>query len=315
MSGAQIKAIEFVLPNFKQNTKEFSRFNPDWNIEKIIDTTGIKNIFISNNKEDIISLSLKSASKVLKKFPKKKIDFLIFVTQTSNLKFPSASCVMQNLLKLRNDILAFDVNMGCSGYIYALNLAKNIILGEKCKNGLIICSDVYTKFIGKNNRSCRPIFSDASSATIVSKSKKGSIKDFVFGTDGSGAKDLVLYENSKEMFMNGSRVALFTFKRIPNSIHKLLKKGNKKLHQIDKFIFHQASKYVLNNLYRVLKIEKDKKFDNYSRIGNTVSSSIPIALKIASKQKKIKHNDHIVLSGFGVGLSWGAVIVKWKKIK
>ena len=314
MIGVAIKAIEFSLPKKKENFRELLNDNPLWDINKIFKATGIKNRYISNEKEDVISLSIKSAKKILKKFPKNKIDFLIFVTQTSHYKLPSASCVMQNMLGLKENIKAFDINMGCSGFIYALYLANNIIKNNDGKNGLIICSDVYTKFIKKNNRSCRPIFSDASCSIIISKTKNNSIGSFVFGTDGSGSQDLMLKNQSDDLFMNGSRVALFSIKRVPQSIRDLLKKNKMKINQIDKFIFHQASKYVLNQLYRVLRIDKKKVYENYMNYGNTVSASIPIALKMANNKNFLKSNDKLILSGFGVGLSWGTVLLKWKKI-
>ena len=314
MIGVKIKAIEYYLPKQVENLKQLKKNNPKWDIKKIFSTTGINKRYISNDQEDIISLSIKSTKKLFKKFPKNKIDFLIVVTQTSNFKLPSASCILQSKLNLRNDIRAFDINMGCSGFIYGLNIASNIIRNNEGKNGLIICTDVYTKFIQKNNRSCRPIFSDGSCSTIVSSDKKNYIDAFEFGTDGKGALDLSLNEGSKNIYMNGSRVALFSIKRVPTCIKKLLKRTNKKITTIDKFIFHQASKYVLDKIYKIMNIDKNKIFENYQNCGNTVSASIPIALKMASKKKFLKNNDKVILTGFGVGLSWGSVLIRWKKI-
>ena len=314
MTGVKINSIEYSFPKKTENLNELQKNNPKWNVKKIFSATGIKKRYISNNKENIISLSIKSAKKILKKFPTNKVDFLIVITQTSEYKLPSASCILQNKLNLRENIKAFDINMGCSGFIYGLNIASNLIKNKEAKNGLIICTDVYTKFIKKNNSACRPIFSDASSTILISADKKNYIGPFEFGTDGKGALDLSLPENSQNIYMNGSRVALFSIKRVPECIKKLLKKMNKNINSIDKFIFHQASKYVLNKIYKVMNIEKKKIFENYQNYGNTVSASIPIALKMASKKKILKKNDKIILSGFGVGLSWGSVFIRWKKI-
>jgi 3-oxoacyl-[acyl-carrier-protein] synthase-3 len=312
--GVLIKSIEFALPKNKENLKDLLDKNPSWNLKKIYSATGINNRYISNEKEDVLALSVKSAKKLLKKFPKTKIDFLICVTQTSNYKLPSLACILQHKLNLKTNIQAFDINMGCSGFIYALNVGEKIIRCGDSKNGLIICSDVYTKYISKNNSSCRPIFSDASSCILLSKSPYNSFKKFTFGTDGKGALDLNLHEDSKEIFMNGAKVALFAIKRVPETINELLFNNNIKIKNIKKFIFHQASKFVLENIYKVLKINKEKVFENYKNYGNTTSSSIPIALKMASSRNVIKNNDNIVLCGFGVGLSWASVLLKWKKI-
>ena len=312
--GVIIKSIEFTLPKNKENLKDLLYKNPTWNIKKIYSATGINNRYISSEKESILDLSIKSAKKLLKKFPKNKIDFLICVTQTFNYKLPSMACILQHKLNLKSNIQAFDINMGCSGFIYALSIGEKIIEFGDSKNGLIICSDVYTKYISKNNSSCRPIFSDASSSILLCKSPNKSIKKFTFGTDGKGALDLNLHEDSKEIFMNGAKVALFAIKRVPEAINELLFKNNIKITKINKFIFHQASKFVLENIYKILKINKNKIFENYKDYGNTTSSSIPIALKIASSKNLIKNNDNIILCGFGVGLSWASVLLKWKKI-
>lgn len=312
--GVKIKAIEFALPQKKENLKSLLVENPNWDIKKIYSKTGIRQRYVSNENENIVDLSIKSALKIFKYFNKEKINFLIFVTQTSNYKLPSLSCIIQSKLNLKTNIQAFDINMGCSGFIYALNLGEKIISSGQASNGLIICSDVYTKYIDKKNSSCRPIFSDASSSIILSKCNYNSIKKFSFGTDGKGALDLNLKENSNDIFMNGGNVALFAIKRVPETIKKLLKMTNNRVNNIDKFIFHQASKYVLDNIYQKLKIDKQKIFENYKFLGNTTSSSIPIALKMASSKNILKDNSKIILCGFGVGLSWASVLLKWKKI-
>ena len=173
----------------------------------------------------MITLSIKSARKLLSKKIKKQIGFLFFVSQTSPYKFPSVSCILQNELNLPKNIFATDINMGCSGYIYALKLMNSFISTNNKKYGLIICSDTYTKYISKNNKSCRPIFSDASTATLLKITKKNSLKSFEFGVDGRGYKDLILSENSNNMYMNGAKIAIFTLKEIPVFIEKFLKKN------------------------------------------------------------------------------------------
>ena len=138
----------------------------------MISATGINKRYISSKNENVITLSVKSARKLLNEKIKKQIGFLFFVSQTSPYKFPSVYCILQNELNLPKNIFATDINMGCSGYIYALKLANSFISTNNKKYGLIICSDTYTKYISKNNKSCRPIFSDASTATLLKITKK-----------------------------------------------------------------------------------------------------------------------------------------------
>ena len=204
-----------------------------------------------------------------------KIDFLILVSQTSNFRIPTSACIIQNKLDLRKDIIAFDINLGCSGFIYALRVASSLIESKQViNNGLIVCADTYTKHISKTNTACRPIFSDAAAATLVSKSKKNSIGPFELGSDGSGSDALLLSSEKNEIVMNGAKVLTFAMDVVPNNVEALLKKIKISKNKIDKFIFHQASKYILDNINRRLSLKKEKTFENYGKVGNTISASI-----------------------------------------
>jgi 3-oxoacyl-[acyl-carrier-protein] synthase-3 len=225
---------------------------------------------------------------------------------------------LQHRLGLSKSIFTFDVNQGCSGYIYGLCLASSLIKNIIAENILLICSDTYSKYISKKNLSCLPIFSDAASATIISKSKTRFFLDFEFGTDGSGYKDLIV-ENSgfhansskPEIFMDGKKILLFTMGNIPDLINSILKRNKLTIEEIDFFIFHQASKIVIENLIRKMKLNKNNDYFNLENTGNTVSSSIPIAIAELIKNKLLKKNSKILLAGFGVGLSMGATIINW----
>ena len=314
MIGSKISSIEYFLPKIKENNKIFKKNNPKVNINRIKEKTGINNRFISAENETVIDISIKAIKKILKKFPKKKIEFLILVTQTSSYRIPTTACIIQNKLKLKKDIIAFDMNLGCSGFIYGLRMASSLIESKQVSNGLVICADTYTKFISKNNTACRPIFSDAAAAVLVSKSKINKIGPFELGADGSGADALQLPTGTNEIVMNGAKVLTFAMDIVPANVNKLLKKLKIKKEKIDKFIFHQASKYILDNINRRLSIKKDKTFENYGTVGNTISASIPIALKDAYTKRKISNNNKIIIAGYGVGLSWGSAFVKWSKL-
>ena len=311
--GVKILGIEYFLPVKTESLLDLGLNNKKKNISRVFQATGINKRHISNKEEDSIQLGLKSALKILKKFDRKKIDFLIFVSQTSPYKLPSSACILQDKLSLRKNIMAFDINQGCSGFIYALDVAKNLMKGNKSyKHGLIVLSDTYTKFISKNNTSCKPIFSDASSSVLVKKTKKDSLGNSDFGTDGSGAMSLKLLNN--EIYMDGAKIAIFTLSRIPTFIKNFLKKNKINNKKLKLLALHQASKYVCDKIKAKLNLPNKKFFFNYSRIGNTVSSSIPIVLKDCDRKKTIKNNDTVVACGFGVGLSWGIIQIKWSKL-
>jgi 3-oxoacyl-[acyl-carrier-protein] synthase III len=315
MNGSKILAIEYYLPKKKENNKSLKKFNPQLDIKRIYEKTGINTRYISGEKESVIDISIKCSNKIFKKFPKKKIDFLILVTQTSPYRIPTTACILQEKLNLKKNIIAFDINLGCSGFIYALRMGSSLIESKQANNGLIICADTYTKYISKKNTACRPIFSDAGAAILLSRSLKNMIGPFELGADGSGADALELPMNTNEIIMNGAKVLTFAMNVVPNNVNLLLKKIKINKNKIDKFIFHQASKYILDNINRILSIKKEQTFENYSKVGNTISASIPIALKDANTKNKLKKNNNIIIAGYGVGLSWGSALIKWHKIK
>ena len=314
MHGTKILAIEYYLPNKKENNKDLKKFNPKLDINRIKEKTGINNRFIAGEKESVIDISIKCSNKIFKKFSKKKVDFLILVTQTSPYRIPTTACILQDKLGLKKKLIAFDINLGCSGFIYALRMGTSLIETKQANSGLIICADTYTKYISKNNTACRPIFSDAGAAILLSKSSINTIGPFELGTDGSGADALELPMNTNEIVMNGAKVLTFAMNVVPDNVNLLLKKIKINKNKIDKFIFHQASKYILDNINRILSIKKEKTFENYSKVGNTISASIPIALKDANSKNELKKNNLVIIAGYGVGLSWGSALIKWNKI-
>ena len=315
MPGSRITAIEYYLPKNKENNKTLKKNNPKLNIDRIKEKTGINNRYISSENESVIDISIKCSNKIFKKFPKQKIDLILLVTQTSPYRIPTTACILQNKLGLRKDIIAFDINLGCSGFLYALRMTTSLIESKQIKNGLIICADTYTKYISKTNTACRPIFSDAAAAVLVSQCAKNKIGPFELGADGSGADALELPMGSNEIIMHGAKVLTFAMDVVPTNVNLLLKKIKINKNKINKFIFHQASKYILDNINRILSIKKHQTFENYGKVGNTISASIPIALKDASNKNKLNNNNLIIIAGYGVGLSWGSALIKWSKLK
>tara|TARA_B100001057_G_scaffold471355_1_gene533607 strand:- start:667 stop:1644 length:978 start_codon:yes stop_codon:yes gene_type:complete len=319
-----IKSIETSLPKNYFRIVDLKKKNKSWDIKKIIDKTGIEKIWYTKKNQTALDLAYEAGRKLLKKVDKKSIDTLIYVTQSPDYFLPSNACILQNKLKLNKSVSAFDINLGCSGFVYALSVASSMVSSGMSKNILIICSDTYTKYIKNDDRTNKPIFSDGASATLVVKSKKKFVGEFLLGTDGSGFKDLIvengackgnLDKKDIKLFMNGSKIFMFTLANIPINVEKLLKISKIKKKKINNFFFHQGSKLILDSLGEALSLPKEKIFNNLKLLGNTVSSTIPFALKEADKKGKIKSNDILFLSGFGVGLSWGSCIIKWKKLK
>ena len=306
----KISAIDYHLPTTIEGNETLLRDNPDWDMPKILEKTGILTRFIASSKETAVGLAFEAGKKLLGNGSlSKDIDLLILITQSPDHVLPTSACILQDKLGLGKNCMAFDVNLGCSGFIYALSIAGGLMESGIAHKGLILTADTYSKYIGKNDRTCRPIFSDGAAATLVEKSGAEGIGPFDFGTDGSGFDRLIVKDG--EIKMHGSDVFLFTMRVVPSSVNAVLERAGLKMNDIDLFVFHQASKFVIDNLVRTLSLDPATVFTNYENIGNTVSASIPIALKDAEKQGKLKKGDAVMLMGFGVGLSWGTSLVRW----
>jgi 3-oxoacyl-[acyl-carrier-protein] synthase-3 len=323
----KIGAISYHLPETIEGVDVLQHDNPDWDMTKILDKTGIRNRYISFPRETAVDLAFAAGKKLFEKLINhEEIDLLILVTQSPDYILPTSACILQDRLGLSKNCMAFDVNLGCSGFVYALSIAGGLIESGVARKGLILCADTYSKYIGKNDRTCRPLFSDGAAATLVEKSDMDCIGPFELGTDGAGFDRLIVkhsgaretepvgdfYHRSLEMY--GSDVFLFTMRVVPPCINKLLNCTGLTLDKIDLFVFHQASKLIIENLIRTMSLDTSKVFTNFENIGNTVSASIPIALKDADTQGRLKEGDTVMLVGFGVGLSWGATLIRWSTI-
>ena len=259
---------------------------------------------------DIIDLAVESTEKIFASgVSREEVDFLILVTQSPVHPLPTSACMLQDRLKLSKECMAFDVNLGCSGFVYGLAMGGSLIESGFAKSGLLVCSETYSKYIDKHDRTCRPLFSDGAASTLLAASENDTVDHFVMGTDGSGATDLCV--SSGNLTMKGSEVLMFTMDMVPKTVKNVLEKAGMEIDDIDLFVFHQASKLVLDSIIRRLNLPQEKVFMNLEHVGNTVSASIPIALKDASESGKLKQGDKVMLIGFGVGYSWGACIMTW----
>ena len=317
-----IKAIENYLPPNIEDGSSLKKDNPDWCIEDIEEKTGIIYRHLAGAGQSATDMAEIAAQKIFASGVKKEeVEFLILITQSPEYPLPSSACILQDRLGLNKTCMAFDVNLGCSGFIYGLAVGGSLIQSGMANKGLIICSDTYSKYIEKSDRTCRPIFSDGASAVLLTTSNYNIIWPFEMGTDGSGFRNLIVAPNEKNgldkkmstsrLFMDGAKLFIFTMAMVPKSVDALLEKSGKKINDIDLFIFHQASRLVMDNIIRRLRLPDERVFKNYHRIGNTVSASLPIALKDALEKKRIRDGNLIMLMGFGVGYSWGGCLVHW----
>jgi 3-oxoacyl-[acyl-carrier-protein] synthase-3 len=336
-SFAEIQSIACYLPGKTLGNDELVERFPHWTKEKIVRKLGIENRPIADDGETAVDMAVAAAEKILENgsCDHEEIDFLLFCTQSPDYFLPTSACLIHERLGLPKACGALDFNLGCSGYIYGLSLAKGLIETGAAKKVLFLTSETYSKYINPDDRSSRPLFGDGAAATLISakSSKEESIGSFVFGTDGSGADLLIVpagghrlpaspetaiespdgkgsIRSQNQLKMHGPGIFSFAVDRVPPMIEELLQKSGKTREDIGCFIFHQANKYMLDRLQELCHLKGANYFNNVLQRGNTVSSSIPIAMSDAWHSGVLKPNEWVMLVGFGVGLSWGGTLIK-----
>ena len=327
---AYIQDIAYYLPERVLTNEQIATMFPEWSAEKVASKVGITERHIAAEDETATDMAQRAAELLFAQgVDKSQIDFVLLCTQSTDYFLPSSACILQDRLGLSKDCGAFDFNLGCSGYEYGLAIAKGFIIAGIARNILLLTSETYTKYLHPSDKGNRTIFGDGASATLISTDGFAEIGEVVVGTDGSGAdnlivrtlgarhKDLANNEHIDEdgnmvsddhLYMHGGNVFNFTADVVPDMVDKLLLRSGLQHEEVDLWVFHQANKYMINYLRKLLDIDKDKFYIFMEKVGNTVSSTIPIALCEARKENKLHGN--ILLAGFGVGLSWGGVILK-----
>ncbi len=323
--------IEYYLPETVIDNSFFQSNFPDWKVEQTQGRTGVLSRHIARSDETAYDLALNAVKKLLKQHPAltDKLDAIIFCTQTPDYIMPSNAFLLQKDLGLNHIGIAYDFNLACSGYIYGLAMASSFIKTGMAKNILLVTADTYSKLLDENDRATRMLFGDGASASWISADDFDGIKpliskfeDFKFSTDGKGWDKFIVKAGgnrhpvpmsgdsdfSDKIYMNGMQVVNFVNHQVIKQVVSLLEQHNLKDSQIDQYFFHQASLLAIESLSKRLKLPKDKVFTNIEKVGNTVSSSIPILLKDYFAQSKPDENHKFLLCGFGVGFSWGTLI-------
>ncbi len=334
---AFIQYFTYYLPdNIITNNDLFERF-PGLKINELTRLTGVLERRHASINETSSDLAYKCAEQLFSEnnIDRNKVDYLIFCSSLSDYITPPTSCILQDRLLLKNNIGTFDYNQGCTGYIYGLSTAKGLIESGQASNVLLLTAETISKRIHKEDRSNQSIFGDGASATLISVNDNGAeIGDFVFGTDGKGYETIIIkhggarfpypeavstdykdqygnIRNDGSFYMNGSGVFSFSVTKAPEMIFQLLEKAGLDKKDIKLFILHQANRIILETIFKKLNISKEQEFYCLKRWGNTVQSTIPIALKEAINQKRISRGDKVLLAGFGVGFSWAGTIIQF----
>lgn len=329
---AYIKAIEYNLPEKVLTNEEIAEMFPEWTVEKIEKKIGIKERHITAEGETASDLAVGAAEKlfVAHNIDRSAIDYLIFVTQSPDYHLPTTACTIQTRLGLSNRTTAIDVNLGCSGFVTGLSLAKAVVVSGQAKNVLLLTAETYSKYMHERDKSNRTIFGDGSAATLVSTEGIAEIGNFVIGTDGNGAENLIVKSgcarhmqplndlviddfgnprSSDYLFMDGPAILNYSLDSIPQLFADVLQANNLTKDDIDLHVYHQANIFLANLERRKLKIEPEKYYVNIEHVGNTVSSTIPIGLRMAMEDGKIQKGTKVLSVAQGLGYTWGGMVL------
>ena len=333
MKRAFIKAISYYLPERVLTNEELVEEFPEWSVDKVAQKVGVDSRHLAGENETAGDMAEKAACRLFDEYniAPQSIDFLMLCTQSPDYFLPSTACVLQDRLGLPTTTGAFDYNLGCSGCIYGMAMAKGLIAAGIAKNVLLLTAETYNKYLHPDDKSNRSIFGDGAAACLISTEGFAEIGEFVLGTDGAGAENLIvktgaarckqatgLSDEDSEghirrddyLYMNGGAIFNFTLEAVPAMMNQLLEKSGLTKEEIDYYVFHQANKFMLSTIRKVCVLPKDKFYIDLANVGNTVSSTILIGLKECLNNGSIHPGMKVMCCGFGVGLSWGGVILK-----
>lgn len=331
--NAAIKRIEYYLPEKIVTNADLQEAFPHWDVDKVEKKSGVVSRHIAAANETAMDLSIKACEKLFGQYNKNKIDGIIYCTQSPDYIMPSNSFLLQRHFKLNESAFAFDFNHACTGYIYALMMANSFIRSGAASHLLVINADTYSRYINPKDRSTRVLFGDGAAASIIEAAEDGmEVMDTMLATYGDGYDKFMIpagaarmphspvtaaeitdaagnTRSSDNIKMDGFAVWSFINSKVPQQVKSLLQKNQLEIADIDLFIFHQASLMTIESLMKIMKLDKEKVFINIQEIGNTVSASIPIAIKDAMDAGRLQRGRKIILCGFGVGLSYGTILM------
>ena len=332
-----VEKIAYVLPAQTVTNEDLAPQTP-WSADAILAKTGIARRCVAAEEETASDLAFRAAEALLAEGERSDIDLLVFCSQSPDYDLPTTACVLQDRLGLPKSCAAFDINLGCSGYVYGLAAASSLISTGLATKGLLLTGETYSRYFEPTDHQVSPIFGDAGTATLILSNKMENdrgesetvIGPFRFGTDGSGADRLIVggsgsrkIENdpclrlaaaagkSTRLFMDGPEIFAFTVRTIPKLVRDFLRENGWGWDDIDWVVFHQANRFILDYLRNKCNIPTDKFVYCLENLGNTVSNSIPITLSLMAADGRLHRGDRVILAGFGVGYSWGIGALRW----
>ena len=318
----KILDIKSFLPNKGISLQQMSK-SFDYKIEYLKNKIGFSFWPRLEEGEGVSEMAYHAAKKLQENNPEYflKSKLLICITQNPDYKFPTTANLLQDRLNLGKNMICFDINQGCSGYVMGLNAASAIMKENNINSAILITTDAYSKVMDKSDPKTNPLFGDGATASLLINSSKPSFLSWEWGSDGSGSNSLIVRgAGSKHstklpigdysLQMSGRDIFNFACKEIPLAIRKCLNKIKLDISDVDYVILHQANKYIVEAIAKILKLPTEKCPFLIEEASNTISSTIPMALEKLKMKSKLK-GKKVILAGFGVGLSWGIACVQF----
>lgn len=333
IEGIRIAGISACVPKDIYHNSDYKWISKKER-EQLIKVTGVEQRRIADDKTTTSDLCFTAAEKLLEKsgWNKNEIQLLIFVSQSRDYPIPSTSCILQDRLSLSKSCITLDINLGCSGYVYGLSVIASMMRCSGIKKGLLLVGDISTKHISYKDKSAFPLFGDAGTATLIENTNQKEKIGFNLQTDGSGFDAIMIpdggmrnhiskksfeykkispgiYRHKIHLILDGIKVFNFALSEVIPNINELMSAENKQPENIDYFIFHQANLLINESLRKKLKLPKEKVPNTIHKFGNTSCASIPLTIVSELRDRVEKERLNFLLSGYGIGLSWGAVTV------
>lgn len=322
LSGLRLSGISAALPKQILNLSLLSGQLGEAALQRIVTNTGIETVHVAEQNIRTSDLCAAAAQQLFEKMnvDPKIIDALVFVSQTPDRIAPATSCLLQHRLGLPTSIVAFDINYGCSGYLYGLYQAALLLASNSCKRVLVCSGDVISPLLHPDSHQLRLLLGDAGTASLIEKGEDDWA--FVINTDGAGDQHLTAAKTLPKQFlsetlsdknngyyhMDGNQVMSFAMKVVPEVVTQLLAEKNWEKAEVGTFGLHQPNEFMLRFLRKKLQVAEETVPIAVKTVGNAGPASIPLLLSMIGQERKNKKQlKKTILSGFGVGLSWGGV--------
>lgn len=333
-----IRGISCCVPKNKERNVDLDILTQE-EIQKFIEATGIEERRIATKEICTSDLCCEAAEKLIKdlNWQKDEIEILVFVSQTADYILPVSAAILQDRLGFSTNCIAFDVPLGCSGYVYGISIIAGMMKAAGLKKGMLLAGDTSSKLVSKTDKSTVPLFGDGGSATAFEFDVNAESLLFDLGTDGSGYKtiiindggsrnrinsDSLLYEtispgierNACQLILDGMDVFGFGISQAPKTVNKLIEKFEIDKDAIDHFVFHQANLMMNKMIVKKLKLPAEKVPYTLKEFGNTSSTTIPLTIVAELKENLTDTSKDLIICGFGVGLSWGTAKIRLNNV-